>query len=150
MYTELKSRKYREGYASAAPTAGQWNINDVIINEAPALNGGPEKWVCVASGSPGTWVAVTQLKNPASVTTISAAGTAVLTDNIIQIGTGSFNVTLTAPTEATSGNKAVLINPTAGPVTLVAGAGTSVVGAVSISANSAANLVSAGTVWYRS
>lgn len=150
MYLELKSRKYREGYASAAPTAGQWSINDVIINEAPALNGGPEKWVCVASGSPGTWVAVTQLKNPASVTTISAAGTAVLTDNIIEIGTGSFNVTLTAPTAATSGNKAIVVNPTAGPVTLVAGTGTAVVGNVTIGANTSANLLSAGTFWYRS
>jgi len=145
----LKNRKYREGYGTAVPTSGQWTINDVIINEAPAANGGPFKWVCVASGTPGTWVAVGNVKDMASVTTIAAAGTAVLTDNIIQIGTGSFNVTLTAPTAATSGNTLVVANPTAGPVTLVAGTGTTVVGNVTIAANTSANLLSSGTSWYR-
>ena len=94
----LVDRKYVRGYGSAAPSTGLWNINDVIVNESPAVNGSPLYWICTASGAPGTWVPVLPLKNLSSVTTISAAGTAALTDNIILIATGGFNVTLTAPT----------------------------------------------------
>ena len=146
----LKNRKYREGYGTAAPTSGQWSANEVVINENPAANGGPLKWVCITGGTPGTWVAVTQIKDVASVTTIAAASNVALTANIVEIGTGSFNITLAAPTAAVSGNVATVVNPTAGPVTLVAASGTVVVGNVTISANSSANLLSAGTSWYRS
>lgn len=45
----------------AAPTTGTWAIGDFVRNTTPAEAGSsPDKyiilgWVCVASGSPGTW-----------------------------------------------------------------------------------------------
>ena len=39
---------------TAAPVTGAWLQGDVIENGAPAA-GGNVGWVCVASGSPGTW-----------------------------------------------------------------------------------------------
>lgn len=47
---------------TSAPTAGTWNQGDFIRNSAPAESGSPGSkfvifgWVCVASGTPGTWV----------------------------------------------------------------------------------------------
>ena len=47
----------------AAPTAGEWHIGDFVRNSAPAEAGTAGSkyvvlgWVCVGSGSPGTWVA---------------------------------------------------------------------------------------------
>ena len=43
-------------WASAAPTAGSFVAGDVVRNSAPAA-GGPEGWICVTTGSPGTWAA---------------------------------------------------------------------------------------------
>lgn len=51
----------REGTATAAPTGGDWTQGDFVTNSAPAEAGAPGSkyvilgWVCVASGSPGTW-----------------------------------------------------------------------------------------------
>lgn len=42
-------------YASAAPTTLTWSIGDRVINNTPAV-GSPKGWVCIASGTPGTWV----------------------------------------------------------------------------------------------
>ncbi len=47
-------------YASAAPTTLTWSIGDRVINNTPAV-GRPKGWVCTASGTPGTWVAESNL-----------------------------------------------------------------------------------------
>ncbi len=53
-------RKYRSGdsasinYSTAAPTSGSWNISDIFINSAPSA-GGYVGWICITSGTPGTW-----------------------------------------------------------------------------------------------
>ena len=39
---------------SAAPTAGTWDLGDVVWNTAPTA-GGKVGWVCTTAGSPGTW-----------------------------------------------------------------------------------------------
>ena len=47
---------------TAAPTTGTWMQGDFVTNSAPAeLGTSPNKyvilgWVCVAAGTPGTWV----------------------------------------------------------------------------------------------
>lgn len=41
---------------TAAPSAGSWTAGDVVWNTAPAA-AGRIGWVCVTSGSPGTWKA---------------------------------------------------------------------------------------------
>lgn len=45
--------KYR-GVGSAAPSSGAWLRGDIVYNDSPSA-GGLIGWVCVASGSPGTW-----------------------------------------------------------------------------------------------
>jgi parallel beta-helix repeat protein len=40
--------------ANAAPTTGTWNRGDRVWNTQPTA-GGTAGWVCVTSGSPGTW-----------------------------------------------------------------------------------------------
>lgn len=47
-------------YASAAPTTGTYERCDIVWNLAP-LAGGTPGWVCVDSGSPGTWKAMANL-----------------------------------------------------------------------------------------
>lgn len=41
-------------WAAAAPTTGTYNIGDIVYNSAPAASG-TIGWVCVATGTPGTW-----------------------------------------------------------------------------------------------
>lgn len=41
-------------YASGAPVSGTWNKLDQVFNTAPA-SGSVMGWLCIASGSPGTW-----------------------------------------------------------------------------------------------
>lgn len=149
MFKELAARAYGRGYSTAAPTSGQWEVNDIVYNTAPAASGAPMGWVCTVAGTPGTWVAFGQLKDKSSVTSVTAAGTVALTDNIVSIGTGGFNVTLAAPSASVPGNVVRIVNANASPVTLVAATGTSIVGNVTLSANASATLESSGTVWYR-
>lgn len=45
---------------SAAPTTGTWRRSDIVWNSAPSAGGTPG-WVCVTSGTPGTWKAMANL-----------------------------------------------------------------------------------------
>jgi hypothetical protein len=46
---------------TAAPTSGSWAVGDQVKNSAPAEAGSAGSkyvitgWICVSSGSPGTW-----------------------------------------------------------------------------------------------
>lgn len=70
LWREL-SAKHNAGYywetsGTSAPTTGTWNQGDKCKNTAPVEAGSVGSkyvvmgWVCVASGSPGTWV---QMRN---------------------------------------------------------------------------------------
>lgn len=50
----------RMTWGRAAPTAGTWRRGDVRWNE-DAAPGRPPGWICVASGAPGIWRALTSL-----------------------------------------------------------------------------------------
>jgi hypothetical protein len=45
---------------TAAPTTGTWTQGDIVWNTTPAAGGAPG-WVCVTSGTPGTWKAMANL-----------------------------------------------------------------------------------------
>lgn len=47
-------------YATAAPTLGSWTRGDVVWNSSPSASGVPG-WVCVTTGTPGTWKAMAAL-----------------------------------------------------------------------------------------
>lgn len=49
-----KNVKHIYGLMNAAPTTGTWQRNDVVWRNNPSANQ-YIGWVCVASGSPGTW-----------------------------------------------------------------------------------------------
>ena len=55
------SFKYDIFYASAAPVSGDWLQGNIVWNSAPVAGGIPG-WVCVASGTPGTWKAMANLE----------------------------------------------------------------------------------------
>ena len=44
----------RHASMTAAPTAGEWAIGDIVWNSAPA-SASYIGWVCTVSGTPGTW-----------------------------------------------------------------------------------------------
>lgn len=45
---------YAHSYASAAPASGTWVRGDIVYSNTPSASGFIG-WVCVASGTPGTW-----------------------------------------------------------------------------------------------
>jgi hypothetical protein len=51
-----------DGIGTAAPTTGTWSVGDTIRNSAPTELGSASSkyvivgWICVASGTPGTWL----------------------------------------------------------------------------------------------
>jgi hypothetical protein len=47
--------RYRQYYASAAPTTGTWSVGDRVFNSVPSV-GQPKGWLCTVAGTPGTWV----------------------------------------------------------------------------------------------
>lgn len=44
----------RHGFGTTAPTSGDWRVGDIVYNTIPA-SGGFVGWVCIATGTPGTW-----------------------------------------------------------------------------------------------
>jgi hypothetical protein len=134
---------------SGAPASGTYAQFDLVENEAPTV-GQPLFWICVSGGTPGTWVAGPAFQNPATVTTIAAASNLDPTANLVDIDTGGFNITLTAPTALNNGTHIPVVNDTASPVTFVAGSGTALVaGSAVLAANTSARLQTIGTTWYR-
>jgi hypothetical protein len=58
--TFTQTRAPNKTLDTAAPTTGKWIRGAIIWNSTPAL-GAPPGWVCVASGTPGTWKAMANL-----------------------------------------------------------------------------------------
>ena len=134
---------------TAAPQSGQYQQFDLVENSAPAV-GSPIGWICTDGGSPGTWQPLPIVQALSTVTTVSAAGTISVASGLVDIDTGGFNVTVTAPTAAQSGAEIPVVNNTASPVTFVAGSGTAIVaGSAVLAANTSTRLQSVGTNWYR-
>lgn len=44
----------REAFGTAPPTTGKWRLMDIMWNTAPTFSG-KIGWVCVGTGTPGTW-----------------------------------------------------------------------------------------------
>jgi hypothetical protein len=61
-YCPLPSRKigYPTVYSTAVPTGGFYEAGTVCLNTTPSAGGTPG-WVCVTSGTPGTWKAMANL-----------------------------------------------------------------------------------------
>lgn len=47
-------------YDATAPSAGYWTQGDIVWNTSPSAGGAPG-WMCVTSGTPGTWKAMANL-----------------------------------------------------------------------------------------
>ncbi|MFJ7937170.1 hypothetical protein ACIQYG_01380 [Peribacillus sp. NPDC096622] len=48
--------KKRHSFGTTAPTTGSWEQGEIVYNTSPT-SGGKLGWVCVATGTPGTWKA---------------------------------------------------------------------------------------------
>lgn len=61
-YGSTESRWYapRQEFQNAAPSTGKWSRGDIVWNSLPT-SGQPPGWVCVTTGSPGTWKAMANL-----------------------------------------------------------------------------------------
>jgi hypothetical protein len=140
----------REAQAdTAAPTNGVYDQMDLVENSSPAV-GLPIGWICTTSGSPGTWQPLPNLLANGTVTALAAAGTISIASGLVDIDTGGFAVTVTAPTAAQGGARIPVVNNTASPVTFVAGSGGGIIaGSLVLSANTSTILQSSGTNWYR-
>lgn len=138
-FIDLRARQFKVGGGTSAPTAGSWSVSDIYWNEGAAA-GEPALWVCTVAGSPGTWIPVAPI-NSQTATAVSAAGNISPATALIDIDTGGFNLTLTAPTAVQAGSTIAIMNNTASTVTLVAGAGVTVnAGSAVISANTSAQV----------
>ncbi|NBW14828.1 MAG: hypothetical protein EBR82_43195 [Caulobacteraceae bacterium] len=87
-------RRYAQFYGSPAPVAGTWNSGDIMFSTNPqtGINAG---WVCVASGTPGTWLPFGQA---GFITTI--AGSPSFTGQIAIVGTNVyFAVATSSPSD---------------------------------------------------
>ena len=136
---ELAARQFQRAYYSAAPTTGTWQIGDIVTNDTPAA-GEPTMWVCTTGGTPGTWVPTAFIPNSA-VTTIAAAGTVSPSDSLVNVDTGAFNITVSAPSAVQVGSTIAICNDSAGAVTLVAGSGVTIfAGSTTLAANTQAQL----------
>ena len=134
---------------TAPPQSGSYEQFDLVENSSPSV-GSPIGWICTATGTPGTWQPLPIVLANATVTTLAAAGTISVASGLVDIDTGGFAVTVTAPTAAQSGAQIPVVNNTASPVTFVAGSGTAIIaGSAVLSANTSTRLQSVGTNWYR-
>ena len=133
-FIDLRARQWQVGSGTTAPTGGRWNVGDTYWNETPAV-GEPALWVCTVAGSPGTWIPVAPTVEQ-SATVVSAASNLTPATGLVDIDTGGFNLTLTAPTAVQGGATIAIMNNTASPVTLVAGSGVTVnAGSAVVAAN---------------
>ncbi len=76
--TWLAFEDYGQNYATTPPTAGTWPVGKTLINANPS--NGIISWVCVAAGTPGTWIA--NLSNSNNVQVFTSDGTWTAPPNI--------------------------------------------------------------------
>lgn len=90
-------RVFGEYRNTAAPTAGTYVAGDVVWNATPT-SGAPLGWVCVSSGTPGTWLHFGALGDFASVVVTSASQsvTAGVNTDVLCNRNGTVTVTLPA------------------------------------------------------
>lgn len=144
---ELAARQFQRAYYSAAPTTGTWQVGDIVTNDTPAA-GEPTFWVCTAAGTPGTWVPVGFIP-ASSVSTVAAAAAVTPADSLVNIDTGAFNLTLTAPTSVQVGSTISICNDSAGAVTLIPGTGVTIfAGSTTLAANTQAQLRATSVNFY--
>lgn len=66
--------------APAAPTDGTWTRGDVVYNSAPTA-AGALGWVCVTSGSPGTWRDIASMVAQRTTTQLASAADTINTES---------------------------------------------------------------------
>ncbi len=79
-----------QNYATTPPTAGTWPVGKTLINANPS--NGIISWVCVAAGTPGTWIANLSNSNNVQVFTSDGIWTAppnISTVRVYVIGAGT-------------------------------------------------------------
>lgn len=129
------------GMMASYPTSGSWNVGDVIKN-ASIGTGGPIGWVCTVAGTTGgTWAPIGNPSSATGVTAIAAAGTIGPYSNIVDVATGGFAITLSAPVALDNNAVVRIVNDTASPVTLTPVSGVTLyAGSAVVLANTSAQI----------
>jgi len=97
-----RDRAFR-GYRVSAPAAGTYAQGDIVLNSTPTAANNTLGWVCIAAGSPGTWVGwpgtVTQgdIQAASESRTVDMAGFNLTLDNVLTL---DFNATLSVVCDA--------------------------------------------------
>ncbi|MCI0550820.1 MAG: hypothetical protein L0287_07690, partial [Anaerolineae bacterium] len=84
-YTATRGKRvhYLHPDSTTQPRSGTWAAGDIVINSTPS-NGEVAYWICMASGTPGTWKQGTAVVNGLGINdtteyVLSASGTATIT-----------------------------------------------------------------------
>jgi len=121
-------------FGTAAPTSGTYVKGDICLNSAPAA-AASLGWICVTSGTPGTWKAVGAIDGPytlgtlvSTVATLSTGTVTTLTSTVATLTSASIPTldfgrtvaTIAAPAVLTVGAGLQLYTGIAGTCTLAA------------------------------
>jgi hypothetical protein len=60
LYQNTENNTYQAWRQTATPTTGTWRLGDIVYNSQPATTE-YVGWVCVAAGTPGTWLGFGQI-----------------------------------------------------------------------------------------
>ncbi len=137
-------------YGDSAPTSGQFDKGDTMLNSAPDV-GAPFGWICAVAGSPGTWYAINAPLQNTTAQAMTAAGAVSASSSIVTVSGFAGTITLAAAQSAGVGELSILALTTHS-VTLAAASGNAIVGlnGAVTSATVAAQLKANGsTNWYR-
>lgn len=139
----------KQYFGTTAPSSGDYVKGDILLNSAPSA-GGATGWICVSSGTPGTWSTIGSA-NSVSLSTVTSASVLTAGSGTVLInGTGPF--TLAQAVSHAAGFKQTIknINATQATIVTVAGA-TYEAAAITLAQYGSVALVSDGvSAWHKS
>lgn len=137
-------------YGDSAPTSGDWQKGDIILNSTPGV-GATFDWICTAAGSPGTWYPINAPLENTTVSALTAAAALAATASIVTVSGFAGTITL-APAQSAGVGELKILALTTHSVTLAAASGNAIVGlnGAVTSLTASAQLKANGTTnWYR-
>ena len=153
--TSLAAPRWYQG--TAIPTAGTYNVGDIVFNATPAaattLTRNTWGWVCTTAGTPGTWQVLYSPALQTAVTTTATSGTLTNGFRLTLINpatTGTYSLPDVSATLA--GYEATFKNIASGSVTLtpLGSNGYADAAAITLAQFAAVTLLSNGTtIWYK-
>lgn len=153
--TSLAAPRWYNG--TAVPTAGTYNVGDIVFNATPAASSPFVRmtagWICTTAGTPGTWTAIYVAALQQTLTTTATSGTLTNGQRLILLNpatTGTYSIPDASANLA--GFELTIKNIASGSTTLTPLASNNYADAAAITLAQFASvtlLSNAGTTWYR-